>query len=153
MDKPLKFKNFLATNYTSEISDQTSYNVMERPCGRVVEELENEALNFAQRRARGLMMKRIKSKLKLGRAKAQRKTASIDTLKKRTAKQVRNTLFKKFSKNTPRSELSPAMRQSIEKRINSLPASRVAALIKRELPKTRKKEMLRKSQKVSGVTK
>ena len=169
----LSFKDFIVVDYTPGMPDQISYNAMKRKRGRIGESSDieqkyektfansasqiksqskkvKETLDFSQRRARGRMMKRIKAKLKIGREKAKRKTASMDVLKKRATKQVRMMLFKKFSKGKSRGDLSPAIRQGIEKRINKLPQSRIMGLVTKELPKTRKKEIQRKSNKGSS---
>jgi len=143
--KPLRFSDFQAVDYTPGMDDQISKNAKDRK--------RDEALDFAQRRARGRLMKRIKAKLKLGRAKAARKTASMDVLKKRTAKQVRNALFYKFSKGKSRNEVPAARRKEIEARIDKLPQSRIQNLVKKALPTVRKMERERKRQKTSGGAK
>jgi hypothetical protein len=138
--KPLRFRDFQTVDYTPGMDDQISKNAKDRK--------QDEALNFSQRRARSRLMKRMKAKLKLGRAKAARKTASIDVLKKRTMKQVRNTLFLKFSKGKSRNEVPAARRKEIEARIDKLPQSRIQNLVRKTLPLARKQEMERKRKKV-----
>jgi hypothetical protein len=91
--KPLRFKDFTS------------------------EEVENEALDMTQLLARGRMFKKNKAKIAMGRRRAERKIASMDTLKKRARKAARNVLLKKLTKDTPKGELSMSRRQDIEKRL------------------------------------
>jgi len=143
--KPLRFKDFQVVDYTPGMDDQISKNAKDRK--------QDEALDFSQRRARSRLMKKIKAKLKLGRAKAARKTASIDILKKRTLKQVRNVLFLKFSKGKTRNEIPAARRKEIEARIDKIPKERLKNLSMKLLPKVRKQEMERKRKKAESGAK
>lgn len=145
MAKPLRFKDFQVVDYTPGMDDQISKNAKDRK--------QDEALDFSQRRARSRLMKKIKAKLKLGRAKAARKTASIDVLKKRTLKQVRNVLFLKFSKGKTRDEIPAARRKEIEDRIDKIPKERLKNLSMKLLPKVRKQEMERKRKKAQSGAK
>ena len=145
MAKPLRFKDFQVVDYTPGMDDQISKNAKDRK--------QDETLDFSQRRARSRLMKKIKAKLKLGRAKAARKTASIDILKKRTLKQVRNVLFLKFSKGKSRNEIPAARRKEIEARIDKIPQSRLKNLAMKMLPKVRKQEMERKRKKAESGAK
>ena len=145
MAKPLRFKDFQVVDYTPGMDDQISKNAKDRK--------QDEALDFSQRRARSRLMKKIKAKLKLGRAKAARKTASIDVLKKRTLKQVRNVLFLKFSKGKTRDEIPAARRKEIEDRIDKIPKERLKNLSMKLLPKVRKQEMERKRKKAESGAK
>lgn len=117
--KPLRFKDFTS------------------------EEVENEALDMTQRLARGRMFKKNKAKIAMGRRRAQRKIASMDTLKKRARKAARNVLLKKLTKDTPKGELSMSRRQDIEKRLEKKKGV-IDKLSRKLLPQVRKKEMERK---------
>ncbi len=123
-NKPLRFKDFT-------------------PTGNTGEEVENEALDMTQRLARGRMFKKNKAKIALGRKRAQRKIASMDTLKKRARKAARNVLLKKLTKDTPKDELSLSRRQDIEKRLDKK-KNVIDKLSRKLLPQVRKKEMERK---------
>ena len=149
MAKRLSFKDFMTVDYTPGEPEQVSWNAKKRHRG-VVGESVDEELSFSQRRARGRMMKKIKAKLKIGRAKASRKMATLPTLQKRAQKHVRNNLFKKFSKGKSRGELPMARRAEIEKRIAKLPQTRIQNLVRKELPATRKAERDRKQHKGSS---
>lgn len=117
--KPLRFKDFTS------------------------EEVENEALDMTQRLARGRMFKKNKAKIAMGRRRAERKIASMDTLKKRARKAARNVLLKKLTKDTPKGELSMSRRQDIEKRLEKKKGV-IDKLSRKLLPQVRKKEMERK---------
>ena len=110
--------------------------------GPASEEVTDEALNMAQRMARARALRRNKSKIKLGRARAARRMASMETLKKRARKAARTAIFMKLSKGIAKSELPFARRQEIEKRIDKM-GSRVDRIAKKLLPKIRKKELER----------
>ena len=98
---------------------------------------------MTQRLARGRMFKKNKAKIAMGRKRAQRKIASMDTLKKRARKAARNILLKKLTKDTPKDELSLSRRQDIEKRLEKK-KNVIDKLSRKLLPQVRKKEMERK---------
>jgi hypothetical protein len=108
-------------------------------------DLINEALTMQQRRQRARIMKRLAPRIKLGRERAKRRIASPEKLQKRAQRQARMTVFKKLTKDIPKSELTYARRQEIEKRLDK-PAvkKRIERLAKRMLPKIRKAEMERR---------
>ena len=91
-------------------------------------------------------MKRLKSRIKLGQKKALARTATIPTIKKRARRQVRNQLFKKFSKGLSRSDTAPARRKEIEKRIERFSAF-IDRNVKKIIPKVRKQDIERKKSK------
>jgi len=105
----------------------------------------DEALTAQQRRARARLLKRYASRIKMGRERAKRRFASPEKLKKRARKAARELIFKKISKDIPKSELTFARRQEIEKRLDT-PAmkKKIDRLATKLLPKTRKAEMEKK---------
>ena len=105
----------------------------------------DEALTMQQRRARARLLKRYKSRIKMGRERAKRRFASPEKLKSRARKAARMLIFKKISKDIPKSDLTFARRQEIEKRLEK-PAmkKKIDRLAKKLLPKTRKAEMEKK---------
>ncbi len=140
--KPLRFKDFDTVDYTGTGDEELASKASRRK--KVDnEEVQDEALSMTQRLARGRQMKKLKSKIAMGRKRAMRKTANMDTLKKRARKAARNVVLKKLIKNTPKSELSMARRQDLEKRLDKKKAV-IDKLSKKLLPQVRKKEMLRK---------
>jgi len=153
MAKPMSLKQFINVDYTQTGDDQQAYNAKKRkkdiPTGNTGEGVENEALNVQQRLKMARTFKKNKAKIAMGRKRAARKVANVDTLKKRAAKQARNTFLKKITKDVPKDELSLARRQSIEKRLDKM-KPKIDKLAKKLLPKVRKGELERKRGKKSS---
>ena len=145
MAQPLDFKHFISVDYKPGSDDLIKYNAQKRKRADVEEDSANEALSLQQRQKRSRMMKRMKSRIKVGRERAKRKMATKEKLNKRSMRQARNAIVKKITKNIPKSELSFARKQEIEKRLDK-PAmkARIARLAKRMYPKIRKAEVQRK---------
>ena len=108
-----------------------------------------DALTMQQRLARARSLKKNKAKIAIGRKKAARKIADMETLKKRARKQARYLLLKKITKDIPKGELSFARRQSIEKQLDKKKAV-VDKIAKKLLPKVRKAEIDKKKKARSG---
>lgn len=123
MAKPLKFKEFVAYEE-----------------GEV-----DEALDMTQRRKLAQRMKRNKSRIALGRKRAEKKIANMDTLKTRARKHARKALALKLTKDTPKSELSPARKKEIEKRLDKPQMqSKITRNARKILPKVRQAELTKK---------
>tara|TARA_B100000085_G_scaffold253307_1_gene251675 strand:- start:155 stop:748 length:594 start_codon:yes stop_codon:yes gene_type:complete len=105
----------------------------------------DEALTLQQRQKRSRIMKRLKSRIKIGRERQKRKMADKGRLQKRAIKQARNKLVKKITKGKSKKDLSFARRQEIEKRLEK-PAmkKRIERLAKRMFPQIRRAEVQRK---------
>lgn len=111
---------------------------------REAEETEiDEALTMAQRRKKALQMKKYKSRMKIGRERAERRTANMEVLKKRAMKKARDVLVKKLTKDVPKSELDFSRRQQIEKRLDKMKPA-IQRIAKKLIPVLRKAEMERK---------
>jgi hypothetical protein len=126
---------------------------MSKPMGlkefiKVVES-PDEALNIQQRLKLARSLKKNKAKIAMGRKRAARKTANMDTLKKRAMKQARNMIIKKITKGQDKGDMSMARKQSIEKRLDKM-KPKIAKIAKKILPKVRKMEMERKKGKKSS---
>ena len=105
----------------------------------------DEALTMQQRIARGRLFKRIKSKIKRGRERAKRRMANKETLERRAKKQAKMLVLKKLTKGIPKSELTFARRQEIEKKLEKPTIQkRVNMLARRMIKDVRKKEIERK---------
>ena len=142
MAKPLGFKDFIVVDYKPGSDDEIKYKAQKRKKALdrgLNDEVQDEALDFAQRRQRARIMKKNKAKIKMGKLRASRKTANLEKLKKRARKQAINTIFKKLSKGQSRSEVNPARRQEIEKRIEKM-GPRIDRIAKKILPKVRQAE-------------
>ena len=94
---------------------------------------------MAARRA----FKKKAHKIKLGRIRAARKTASAEVLQKRARKAARTMIMKKISKNVDKEEMSFAQRQTLEKRLDKM-RGKIDKIAKKLLPQMRKKERERK---------
>lgn len=150
MAKPLSFKDMLPNGLLGPGEDEF-IKYRRRKQKRIdttseqTEEPQSEALNMQQRRARARLMKRIKSKIKLGRDRARRKMATPDKLKKRAQKQARMKVFLKISKGVKKDDMPFARRQEMEKRLDKPQVKkRIDMLAKKMLKDVRKKEVERK---------
>jgi hypothetical protein len=95
--------------------------------------------------ARGRLMKRLKSKIKVGRDRAKRKMADKSKLERRAQKAARKLIFLKITKGVPKEKLPYARRQEIEKRLDKPQVKkRIQMLAKRMFKDIRKKEVERK---------
>jgi hypothetical protein len=112
---------------------------------KVREEVEqtDEALDIAARRKRSVQMRRLAPRIKIARKRALKRVADLPRLKRRSKKQARNLLFKKFSKGKGRSQLSPARRKEIEQRLEKM-KGRIDKIALRMLPKVRQMEKERR---------
>ena len=90
-------------------------------------------------------MKKLKSKIALGRKRAMRKTANLETLKKRAKKAARNAVLKKMTKGMDKKDISLARRMDLEKRLEKKKGL-IDKLARKLLPQVRRNEKERKSQ-------
>tara|TARA_R110000737_G_scaffold78339_2_gene109745 strand:+ start:43778 stop:44650 length:873 start_codon:yes stop_codon:yes gene_type:complete len=104
----------------------------------------DEALSTAARLKKGRNMKRYASRMAMGRKKALKKTAGRAKIKQRAERQARNAMFKKLTKGIPRSDLTPARRAEIEKRMDKM-KGRIQKQAVKLMPVVRKMEKDRKS--------
>jgi tRNA(Ser,Leu) C12 N-acetylase TAN1 len=88
-------------------------------------------------------MKRIKAKLSLGRKRAAKRIASQEKLMMRSRRKAREFILKRLTKDIPKSELTFARRQELEKRLDKM-KGRIEKIAKRMLPKVRKAELDKK---------
>ena len=148
MAKPLSFKDMINVEPRPGEDELTNYRVQKSKrtyAGNEDVEPENEALTIQQRMKRGRMMKRLKSRIKIGRDKAKRRMANMDTLKQRARKSARKLILKKLTKGKDKNDLPFARRQELEKRLDK-PAvkKRIDMLAKRMVKDKRKQEIDRK---------
>ena len=112
------------------------------------EEEVNELLTIQQRVKLKQAIRRNKAKIQMGAKRARRKIADLDTLRKRSVKQAKNVLIKKFLKNKSKQDLSYAARGALEKKL-ARPGMKnaIQRLAKKLLPQVRQKDRnkLRKS--------
>ena len=103
-----------------------------------------EALTMQQRLAASRAFKRVKHKVKLGRERAARKTATAEVLQKRAYRAARKKMFLKLSKGESKDSMSFSQRQMIEKRLDKLQA-KIKMMAKKMIPDMRKLERQRKA--------
>lgn len=105
----------------------------------------DEALNLQQRMKRSRLMKRMKSRIAIGRKRAMKKMANKQTIEKRALRQARAQIAKKLTRGVPKGELTFARKQEIEKRLEK-PAlqQRIKRIAKKLFKDVRKKELQRK---------
>lgn len=76
-----------------------------------------EVLSIAQRRQRGLQMKRFKSRIAMGKRKARLKMASPEKLLKRAQREARNMMAKRLAGGKSLSEMTPAEKVRLAMRL------------------------------------
>jgi hypothetical protein len=110
------------------------------------EETIVEVLTIQQRMARRAAMRRLKSRIKVGRERAKRRRASNEVLKARARRAARNQLAKRLLGGKSKSEVSYAARSRVEKAlskqknlINSLAAKLLTQVRAKEVARFRKK--------------
>ena len=104
----------------------------------VEEESTDEALSMASRMKRSRDMKKNKNKLKIARKRMMKRVANPARIKKRARKQARDMIYKKLTKGIPRSELTPAKKRELEKRIDKM-KPRVNRLTRKIMPQVRQR--------------
>ena len=151
----LRFKDMfpMGIEYRPGEDELTNYRALRRkrtigvgeggPIGESAE--VDEALTVATRLKKARDLRRNKAKIALGRARATRRFASMEVLKRRARKSAYKIFYNKITKNVPRDELTPQRKAEIEKRLNS-PAfkNRIDRMAKKMIKDVRKREMERK---------
>ena len=106
----------------------------------------NEALTHSQRIKASIRMKKMKNRIKIGRARAMKRTPSMDVVKKRASRAARIKVLKKMTKGMTKDEMSFSRRADLEKRLAKKSAL-IQRLAKKMIPMIRKKDRDRKSHK------
>ena len=109
-----------------------------------------EVLSRQARRKRALAMRKARFKIKRGREKAKKRTASQEVLKKRARKAAINLFKKKFSKSRRYADLSAGEKMVIDKRISKINKKRIEQIARRLLPVVKAKERARRKAMMSG---
>lgn len=105
-----------------------------------------EALDLMQRMQRARLIRRIKTKIKIGKEKAKRKVADVNKLRVRARKAARNILAKKLTSGVPKGQLNAKRKQEIEKRLEKMGPA-IDRIAKKMFPIVRKKELEKKRKK------
>lgn len=155
MAGPLGFKDMMTVDYRPGEDELTKYRAHKRRRGQGAgsdaeyastnppRQETDEALTMAQRLKKSRDMKKYQSRLKVGRKRAASRVADKKRLERRARKAALRFLAKKLTKGIAKSELTPARKREIEKRLEKMKGltTRVA---KKMLPKIRKAAMGRK---------
>ena len=155
MAAPLGFKDMMTVDYRPGEDELTKYRAHKRRRGQGAgsdaeyastnppRQETDEALTMAQRLKKSRDMKKYQSRLKVGRKRAASRMADKKRLERRARKAALRFLAKKLTKGIAKSELTPARKREIEKRLEKMKGltTRVA---KKMLPKIRKAAMGRK---------
>jgi nicotinic acid mononucleotide adenylyltransferase len=106
-----------------------------------IRELEELApLTIAQRRKRGLQMKRYRTKIKAARERAKRRMASKEKLLKRSRRRALDVIRTRLMKNKKYSEMTPAEKIALDKRLAKISPRIIDRIAKRLFPKVRAAE-------------
>lgn len=146
MAKLVSFKDMITVERRPGMDDESNYKVQKRRRTSMEEaEPTEEELSISGRRKLARVMKRRKSQLKRARARAKKRMATKDVLKKRARRQARGTAAKVLTKGKAKSDLSVAQKKNIEKRLSQQGwQQRINVINKRLMPKVRRQEISRK---------
>jgi len=147
------FKKSLPPKLQSQAA--SVYNAVRAGMGikEAVEQLElEEALTRQQRLKRKMIMRRLKSKIQMGRRRAMRRRATTAVVQKRAKKMVLRMLKQRFAKSNRYADLPYSARQRIDDRIARIPKARLKILMRRYIPKIKKMERDRFAAKVAKAT-
>jgi hypothetical protein len=113
----------------------------------IMEELDEarQPLTIAQRRKRGMVMRRYRSKIKLAREKAKRKMATPEKLKMRAQRKARGIIRDRLMKNKKYSEMTPVEKIALDRRLSKISPTAISRIATRQLPIVRKAELQRLS--------
>lgn len=106
---------------------------------------DKQPLNQQQRRKRAMVARRNKVKLRIGRERAERRMASPEKLKARAQRKARGLIRDRLMKSKKYSEMSPAEKIALDKRLMRIPKSVLQRIAVKQLPIVRKAEIQRLS--------
>jgi hypothetical protein len=120
-----------------------------------IDEAIDEAapLSIAQRRARGRVMRRFKTKIAVAKKRASRRKATPEKLKLRARKRAREIIRKRLAGGKSYSEMSPAEKMQLDKRMQRVPAATLNRIATKALPTVRQAETERLSRVLGKVNK
>jgi len=140
-----KHEKGVSVGYPYKHKKLKNRQVVHQYTGEQTEEDVDEALSVQQRLVKARNLRKNKAKIAMGKRRAARRFASKETLERRARRAAYKQFYKKITKNIPRSELSPARKAEIEKRLNKpVFKNKIERVAKKMLKDVRKKEMQRK---------
>ena len=104
------------------------------------EELGEAVLTRTQRIRRAMMLRRMKSRIKMGQRRARRRKAPLSTLKKRARRLAIRRIKARLAKGSRYADMSYSQRQVIDRRLAKIPSKRLDTLAKRLLPRVKRAE-------------
>lgn len=139
----INFKDFMVVDYAPGMPDEIKYRAQRRKRTGMGGGPATEALTMQQRLQRARSLRKNRAKLRMGRMRAMRRIASKEKLMQRARRTARNMILLKLTKNIPKSELTFARKQELEKKLEKM-GPRIDRIAKKILPKIRKAEFERK---------
>ena len=104
----------------------------------------DEAMSRTARIKASQRMKRMSKRMAMAKKRALKRAPTSDVLQNRAKKQARDIMYKKWTKGTPKSELSISRRAELEKRLKKA-SSKVNRMAKKLVPQIRKQDRERRS--------
>lgn len=104
-----------------------------------------QPLTLQQRRRRGQIMKRYKSKIMAARTRARKRKASPEKLKGRAKRKARNLMRQRFTQGKSYGSMSPSEKMQIDKKLARISPALINRIAQRQLPVVRKAETERMS--------
>ena len=133
----LGFKDYLNVDLKPGATDQEKYNAKKRKTyDEAIDDEQVEALSLKARRKRQMDMRKNKNKLKIGRSRAMKRVANPERIKKRAKKQAMRDIYKKLAKGVPKSDMTPAKKAELERRVSKM-KPRVSRMMKKLMPTVR----------------
>ena len=152
--KNLGFRDFVTVDYTMTKDDYLAYQAQKRRRGHydtwgddyTPEEGEqlDEVLSVSQRRKASQRMKRMSKRIQVAKKRALKRAPSQDVLKKRAQKQAKSQMIKKWSRGMDKSEMSPARKAEMEKKLKKM-KPRLDRMAQKMVPQLRKLDRERRS--------
>lgn len=144
-DEVKKLANSMSMKDLEDYAKTKHDNLPDKKESIDVEEANAKSLSISQRRKAGRRLKRLRTRIKVARKRALKRTPNIKRLKSRAGRAVRNQLFKKFSKGKSRKDVSMSRRGAIERRIDRLSKQRIRTMKVKQVRKSRKLDRDRRS--------
>lgn len=126
---------------------------MEQVSDTETENLEEAPLTISQRRQRGKTMRRYKSKIAMARKRSMKRKASSEKLKQRSQKKARDIIRQRLMRNKKYSEMTPAEKITLDKRMQKISKTAIQRIAKKQLPNVRRAEIERVAKLRSGGSK
>jgi nicotinic acid mononucleotide adenylyltransferase len=114
---------------------------------------ERAPLTVSQRRARGRTMRRYSKRIAMAKKRAARRKATPEKLKTRSRKKAREILKTRLAAGKKYSEMTPAEKVQLDKRLMRIPDTTISRIATRQLPAVRKGEMERLARVRGGANK